>query len=280
MSILDKIAAATRQRVQKYQDELSLNMLKGSIQSVGRQPQDFRSFFDVPGFHVIAEIKLASPSKGPIAPDLLPLDVATDYLSNGATALSVLTEPEFFKGDIVNLQKTRYAHPNAALLMKDFIIDPYQLYLGHAMGADACLLMASLLDEKQLEAMYQEAISIGLTPLVEVHDSAEMQRAKSLGARLIGINNRNLKTLEVDLSCGETLIQEAPSEATVICESGLTSGADLKRMHEAGFSGFLIGSHLMASGQPGQALRTLLLEADPKFDFGEAVHSSQETQDL
>jgi len=266
MTVLDKIATATRQRVQKYQAELSLGMLKSSIQSVGRQPQDFRSFFAGPGFNVIAEIKLASPSKGLIAPDLLPLDVAKDYLNHGATALSVLTEPEFFKGDIVNLQKIRYAHPNAALLMKDFILDPYQVYLGHAMGADACLLMASLLDEKQLETMYQTALTIGLTPLVEVHNHAEMQRAKSLGAQLIGINNRNLKTLEVDLSCGEELIQEAPKEATVICESGLSTGADLQRMRQAGFHGFLIGSHLMASGTPGQALEKLLMAADPDYN--------------
>lgn len=261
MTVLDKIAAATRQRVGKYQEELSLGMLKSSIQAVGRKPQDFRAVFDAPGIHVIAEIKLASPSKGLIAPDLLPLDVARDYLKCGAAALSVLTEPEFFKGDIVNLQRIRYAHPNANILMKDFILDPYQLYLGHAMGADACLLMASLLDEASLEELYLLALELELTPLVEVHDSKEMQRAKKLGAQLIGINNRNLKTLEVDLSSGEALIQEAPAEATLICESGLSSAADVLQMQALGFKGFLIGSHFMATGQPGQALRALLVDA-------------------
>ena len=204
---------------------------------------------------------MASPSKGLIAPDLNPLDVAGQYLQNGAQALSVLTEPEFFKGDLAYLTQIRQAYPQARLLMKDFILDPYQLYQGRLAGADACLLIVAMLEKDDLLALYQQAIELDLTPLVEVHNAEELQIALEIGADLIGVNNRNLKTLAIDLQTSKELARAIPDGVTLICESGLSMAQDLNAAKAWGYHGFLIGTHLMATGHPGLALDQLLLAA-------------------
>jgi indole-3-glycerol phosphate synthase len=260
MSVLNRIAQVTRERVAAEQALIPLSQLEARLPA-SRQPQDFIQAFAAPGFNVIAEVKLASPSKGPIAPNLKPLDVAADYLSHGAAALSVLTEPSFFKGRLEYLESIRQAQPDARLLMKDFMLDPYQFYQARMAGADACLLIVAMLEPKQLESLYALALELKLTPLVEVHTAAEMQAAVALGAKLIGVNNRNLKTLETDLATSRELASLAPAGTVLICESGLSQGHDLSQAKSWGYSGFLIGSHLMATGLPGPALAALLQEA-------------------
>jgi len=260
-SVLARLAQATRQRVATYQQQEPLPQLQQ--RALAMPPaQDFAAAFRQPDLlHILAEIKRASPSQGAIAPHLEAVDVARQYLSQGARALSVLTEPQFFGGQPQDLLAVRSQFPQALLLMKDFLLDPYQLYLARACGADACLLMASLLAPAELAELYGLALELGLTPLLEVHDAAEMAQAQALGAQLIGINNRNLKTLHVDLELGVSLLPLAPAQAVLICESGLSQAAELVRMRQLGFDGFLIGSSLMRGGQPGRALQTLLQQA-------------------
>lgn len=260
MSVLAKIAGQTRLRVAREQNEQPLAALQAQI-SDARTPFDFKAVFAQPGFQVIAEVKLASPSRGAIAPDLKPVEVAGDYLKNGAAALSVLTEPDFFQGDLAYLQAIRTAFPQARLLMKDFMLDPYQFYQARLAGADAILLIVAMLAPAELQALYALALELQLTPLVEVHTSEELQIALQLGAALIGVNNRDLKTLTTRLATSQELAQNVPSAVTLICESGLSQGSDLVSARSWGYRGFLIGSHLMASGQPGSALAALLAEA-------------------
>lgn len=259
MSILEQIAQSTRQRVQQHKAQSPVETLQQSSE-YERAPRDFAAAFPkgAKDLRVIAEVKRASPSRGPIAPELEPVEVAQSYLNAGASALSVLTEPEYFQGSPEILKAIRQACPDALLLMKDFILDSYQLHMARACGADACLLMASLLDQSALQRLYSEALELGLTPLVEVHDAEEMQRARALQARLIGINNRNLKTLEIDLKTGVELAQAAPEQSHLICESGIRNHGDLTKMVQHGFDGFLVGTALMQTGQPGEALRELL----------------------
>lgn len=275
MSVLAKIADATHERLKAAQAELPLAALQAKLQQAAEQGQlrptyDFAAAFAQPpaeqagDFRVIAEVKLASPSQGPIAPDLKPVAVAQDYLAHGATALSVLTEPQFFGGSLAYLQAIREACPDARLLMKDFVLDPYQLLQGRLAGADACLLIVAMLEDQQLQHLHAAALELGLTPLVEVHNQQELERALKLELRLLGVNNRNLKTLSTDLLTSRELAATLPAKLRglpLICESGLSSGQDLKTAASWGYSGFLIGTHLMATGQPGAALAALLQAA-------------------
>lgn len=260
MSVLNQIAAATRLRVEAQKARQPLTELRAQM-AQARIPHDFAAVFAQPGFQVIAEVKLASPSRGAIAPGLDPVAVAGDYLTHGAAALSVLTEPDFFQGQLAYLQRIRAAFPAARLLKKDFILDPYQLYQARLAGADACLLIVAMLAPPELQALYALALELELTPLVEVHTAAEMQIAVQLGARLIGVNNRSLATLVTDLETSRQLQPLAPAQTTLICESGLSRGQDLVQARQWGYRGFLIGTHLMASGTPGLALQALLQEA-------------------
>lgn len=263
MSVLAKIAGQTRLRVAREQAQQPLAELKAQI-SAARTPWDFKAVFAQPGFQVIAEVKLASPSRGAIAPDLKPVDVAGDYLASGAAALSVLTEPDFFQGDLAYLRAIRTAFPQARLLMKDFMLDPYQFYQARLAGADAILLIVAMLEAAELQALYTLALELQLTPLVEVHTREELDIALALGAELIGVNNRDLKTLTTRLETSQELAQHVPPGVTLICESGLSMGQDLCLAQAWGYRGFLIGSHLMASGQPGAALAALLAQAEQK----------------
>lgn len=260
-SVLETIAAATRKRVSAQQQLNSESELRDLL-CQARATHDFTRAFESPGLNVIAEIKRASPSQGAIALNLDPLSVADDYLENGAVALSILTEPDFFQGSLEILAGVRAHFPEARLLMKDFILEPYQLLQGRLAGADACLLIVAMLSEESLTLLYQEALNLDLTPLIEVHNQAELKLALALKPRLVGVNNRNLKTLATDLETSRLLSQQIPGDILKICESGLTSRADLQQAAEWGYNGFLVGTHLMASGQPGAALKALLADAD------------------
>ncbi|MBF0442538.1 MAG: indole-3-glycerol phosphate synthase TrpC [Oligoflexales bacterium] len=255
-SVLHEIGNASRIRVEKEKSLTPLASLKD--RDPGRRPLDFRKIFDSKGLNIIAEVKRASPSKGDIFIEADPLKVADEYISNGAKAISVLTEPDYFKGDISFLKSIREAHQSFPLLMKDFFVDEYQLYQALHSGADAILIIMALLGEMESEKMLRGAILLGLTPLVEVHDEEELGAALNIGASLIGINNRNLKSLEVSLNTTMDLLPKIPSGITVISESGLETQNELLNLRKAGCHGFLIGSSFMKSRTPGTALRRIL----------------------
>jgi indole-3-glycerol phosphate synthase len=255
-----RIALHVAQRVGKLKNERPIKALRASP-LYGRTPSSFAEAFTGIGPRVIAEIKFASPSEGMLAPGLAPstaeaVRVADAYLAAGAAALSVLTERNFFAGDYAHLTAVRECHPRALILMKDFMIDAYQFELARACGADAVLLIVALLGGR-LADMLERARAAGLAALVEVHTRAELEQARAAGAELIGVNNRDLRTLKTDLSIARELAHLAPA-ATMIAESGLKTRADLDALAALGYKGFLIGTSFMKSNDPGAALKEML----------------------
>ena len=206
--------------------------------------------------NVIAECKRRSPSRGVLRGDYDPVAIAASYERAGAAALSVLTEPTFFDGALAHLAavRERVALP---LLRKDFIVSSYQLLEARANGADAVLLIVAALTDSDLSRLHREASELGLAALVEVHDASEVDRALAAGAEMIGVNNRNLRTLEVDVHASEIAAARIPSHIVAVSESGLKSADDLSRMRALGYHAFLIGERFMTAPDPGQALREL-----------------------
>ena len=208
---------------------------------------------------IIAEIKFASPSGGRIYPGTLDaVAIAGEYLSNGAAALSILTEPLHFQGSIDYLGAVRKAYPEAPLLLKDFVLSKAQITQALIYGANAVLLIVAFLSPSLLKELYDYATSLGLTALIEVHDLAELETACALNPRLIGINHRNLSNLSIDLQSSEALIKSIPKNIFVIAESGIETKADLETMIQRGFDACLIGSLFMKEQHPGQALQGFL----------------------
>lgn len=208
---------------------------------------------------IIAEIKFASPSRGNIYNGNLDhIAIASSYLNNGASALSVLTEPHFFKGNIQYIKDIRDAYPHCNILLKDFILDEKQIIQGKQYGANAVLLIAAFLEPNQLEKLYHFTLEQELTPLIEVHNANELNSVLKLNPKLIGINNRNLQSLNIDLTTSHNLIKQIPKSTFSICESGISSPTEIQKMLDLGFNGFLIGSSLMQSPDPGIALKTIL----------------------
>lgn len=217
-----------------------------------------------PALKVIAEFKRTSPSAGIIRHDLSPADVAGAYERGGACAISVLTEEEYFHGSLDDLNSVRSA-THLPLLCKDFIVDPTQIYEAAIAGADAVLLIVAALDDVLLRDLRKTAEDkLGLDALVEVHTSDELRRALNTGAKIIGVNNRNLETLEVSLGTSERLIAETPPDTVMISESGLRNAQQLHRLHTLGFRGFLIGESLMRAKNPETALRDLIVSTDER----------------
>ncbi|PJD94116.1 MAG: indole-3-glycerol phosphate synthase [Legionella sp.] len=212
---------------------------------------------------IIAEIKFASPSRGRIYQgNLDPVTIASDYLSHGASALSILTEPEYFQGNIESIRAVRQAYPETHILLKDFVLSKAQIAQGLLYGANAVLLIVAFLNPKLLKSLYDYTLSLGLTPLIEVHDLAELEIALALKPKLIGINHRNLSTLTIDLDISDTLIKSIPNDVFVIAESGIETKADLNTMVSRGVDGCLIGSCFMKETYPGHALQQLLEDND------------------
>jgi indole-3-glycerol phosphate synthase len=211
------------------------------------------------GVNVIAEFKRRSPSRGAIREDLHPVQVAQSYEVGGAVALSVLTEQDYFGGHLDDLQQARAA-TLLPTLRKDFIVDPYQVWESWIAGADALLLIVAALSDHELRRLHATAVEVGLSALVEVHDAEELRRALDAGAGLIGVNNRDLRTLEVNLETSLDLALLIPDEVVAVAESGIRSGADVLRLRDAGYDAFLVGEHLMQAGDPGEALARLLAE--------------------
>jgi indole-3-glycerol phosphate synthase len=210
---------------------------------------------------IIAEIKFASPSRGRIYPgNLDPVAIAKDYIFHGASALSILAEPAYFQGNIETIRAVREAFPQVPILLKDFVLSKAQIAQGLAYGANAVLLIVAFLSPEQLRELYEYALSLGLTPLIEVHNAAELEVALALNPKLIGINHRNLSTLTIDLEVSNNLMQSIPDDILVIAESGIETKTDLNMMAARGFDGCLIGSHFMKHEYPGQALQQLTME--------------------
>jgi indole-3-glycerol phosphate synthase len=211
---------------------------------------------------IIAEIKFASPSRGRIYHgELEHIAIAKEYLNNGASALSILAEPDYFAGNVEYISDVRKTLPHAHILLKDFILTKAQIAQGLEYGANAVLLIVAFLSKKVLVELHEYAVSLGLTPIIEVHDMAELEVALELGPKVIGINNRNLKTLKIDLNTSRELIKFIPKHIYAICESGIKNNSEIEAMQKLGFSGFLIGSHFMEKKNPGKALGDMLLGA-------------------
>jgi indole-3-glycerol phosphate synthase len=207
--------------------------------------------------NIIAECKRRSPSKGVLLAKYDPAAIARQYECGGAVTVSVLTEPTFFDGSLEHLEAVRRA-VSLPILRKDFVVDEYQLLEARAAGADAVLLIVAALDQSALVRLRVRASELGLAVLVEVHDEVELMRAADAGARLIGVNNRNLRTLTVDVEASYRLAAKMPRHVVAVSESGLQSRADLERLSAAGYHAFLIGERFMTDADPVQAIQTLI----------------------
>lgn len=252
MNVLAEIIEKKRSRVSALKATVPLDHIQAKA-----TPHRFLHTLQNDGVNIIAEFKRRSPSKGIIRGDANLTQIAQSYESGGAVAMSVLTEEDYFAGSLEDLRNVK-ATVNLPVLRKDFIFDEYQVYESAAAGADALLLIVAALDDGTLSRLRRIAEDyLDIDALVEVHTEDEMKRAVACGAKLIGVNNRDLRTFEVSLETSFSLAPLAPSEAVLISESGLHTANDLHRLREAGYKGFLIGETLMRAEKPEEALRNL-----------------------
>jgi indole-3-glycerol phosphate synthase len=262
VSILDRIAESQRALVARRRRECPLRELRLEIQDAlaprGEFAQGLRRRPDV-GVRFICEIKHASPSAGVLREPFDPESLARAYAAAGAAAISVVTEERFFLGTRDTLRRVRReVHP--PVLMKDFVIDPYQLVEARVLGADAVLLITALLPQSQLLEFLASAAELGLECLVEVHDETELERAIESGARVLGVNNRDLGSFQVDLSTTERLIRLMPADRVVVSESGIRTRDDILRLEQSPVDAVLIGETLMRAESPAQMLERLMGE--------------------
>ncbi len=261
--ILDKIVAVKREEVASSNRQKPLALVRADAES-RVLTRDFvgalRAEIAAGKPAVIAEIKKASPSKGVLREDFIPADIAQTYAEHGAACLSVLTDRQFFQGQVDYLKQAR-ASCQLPVLRKDFMVDAYQIYESRAMGADCILLIAACLDDAQMADFESIAMGLDMAVLVEVHDHAEAERALKLKTPLMGINNRNLKTFEVSLDTTLNLLKALPALGSghrmVVTESGIRSRDDVLRMGAAGINAFLVGEAFMSAPDPGVAFSTL-----------------------
>ncbi len=254
--ILQKIVENKREEVARQKEIVPLGELRQMI--ADRPPtRDFAGAIRDRGCAVIAEVKRSSPSKGRIREDFDPVGIAGIYEDNSASAISILTERKFFEGSAAYIpQIGRTVH--LPLLRKDFIIDPYQINETRVLGADALLLIARLLEASKLRDFIGLASELGLAALVEAHDEEDVEKAVSSGARIVGINNRDLETFRTDLAVSIRLARRIPRDVTVVSESGINSRSDIVKLMEAGIHAFLVGESLMREKDVGKKLRELL----------------------
>jgi indole-3-glycerol phosphate synthase len=259
--LLETIVAATRRIVEVRSDREPMASLARRAECRRPERGRFRAAIGDPGrLNVIAECKRRSPSRGVLRTEYDPAALALAYAHGGAAAISVLTEPTFFDGALAHLQAVRGA-VDLPLLRKDFIVSEYQLYEARACGADAVLLIAAALRAAALGHLIGRATALELDVLVEVHDAAELDLALEAGAGIVGVNNRNLRTLEVDTRVSETLVGMLPGDVIAVSESGLTTGEALATLRTLGYRAFLIGERLMREADPGAALSRLISSA-------------------
>lgn len=258
--ILHKILSHKRGEIEARTEATSLDEIKQRAASVTAPGRGFVAALEskIASGHaaVIAEVKKASPSKGVIRAEFHPAEIAASYARGGAACLSVLTDEHFFQGRDAYLVEAR-SNCSLPVIRKDFTIDPYQVYEARAMGADAILLIVAALDDGQLDSLSELAALLGLDVLVEVHDGVELRRALRLPTRLIGINNRDLRTFDTSLSTTLDLLSAVPDDRIVVTESGIHEAADVERMRSHGVHGFLVGEAFMRADDPGARLAEL-----------------------
>jgi indole-3-glycerol phosphate synthase len=256
-TILDTIVATKREEVARAKVQRPESVLRSSL-SDAPVPRDFLAALSAgPPIRLIAEVKKASPSKGVIRADFDPVAIATTYERHGASCISVLTDEPYFQGHLDYLRQVRAA-VDLPVLRKDFIIDPYQVVEAREAGADAVLLIAECLDDAQLVDLHDAIVELGMTPLVEVHEAANLVRVLFLGAQLVGVNNRDLHTFEVDLGQTLRLREHVPDDVVLVAESGIRSRADVERLEAAGVQAMLVGESLLARPDVGAAVDELL----------------------
>jgi indole-3-glycerol phosphate synthase len=279
-AILDEIMTYKRQELPKRQREIPLASLR-AFASVTPAPLDFFSALKMPGVSLIAECKKASPSKGLLVPDYDPVALAVMYARAGAAAISVLTDSRFFQGSLADLRRVKEAtagmqsftgqstssaenpKKGVPVLRKDFIFDPYQVYEARVAGADALLLIAAVLADSEIRDLLALTRQLGMHALVEVHTELELQRVLPLGARILGVNNRNLNTFEVDFENTARLRRLIPNELVTVGESGLKTTSDVERMHELGVDAILVGETLVKSREPFETAKALVRSGRP-----------------
>jgi indole-3-glycerol phosphate synthase len=257
MTILDRIVDARRASLAHRKRVLPEVALKIAVERKAPPPRDLAAALSRRGFNIIAELKKASPSLGIIREDYSPAALASELERAGAAALSVLTEEDFFSGSLGDLKEARKV-AQIPILRKDFMVDAWQVWEARAAGADSFLLIAAVLGDAALRELLELGRSLGMEPLVEVHSHEELDRVLTAGARIVGVNNRDLRNFEVRLETSLELIERIPDECLAVSESGLRRHDDLARLRAAGFDAFLIGEHLMKSRNPAEALRGFL----------------------
>ncbi len=259
MTILDKIVADNLKELQARKRNIPLAEIKKAALAQP-QPLDFAAALRGKGIRLIAEVKKASPSKGVIRADFNPVEIARIYAGNGAAAISVLTEARYFQGSLVYLKDIRgaLADKRPPLLRKDFIHDPYQIYESRAYGADALLLIVAILSQEKLGELLELSHKLGTSCLVEVHNEAELDVALRSGARIIGINNRDLNTFEVDLAVTGRLRPLIPKDRIVVSESGIKDRSDIQRLKEWGADAVLIGETFMSVPDIAAKMREIM----------------------
>ena len=266
-SILDDIVGYTRGRLKAVQKREPLRALREKAAQLP-PPVDFAAALKGDGINIIAEVKKASPSAGLLRPGMRPVALAKSYAVGGAAAISILTEPKFFRGNLTYLERIRAAFDQEGfvariggsrppLLRKDFLFDPYQVYQARAYGADALLLIVAILDDKTLSELLALTHSLEMDALVEVHDDLEVKRAIDAGAKVIGINNRDLRTFRTDIATTFNLRALIPNDCVVVSESGIRSREDILRLREAGVDAVLIGESLVTAPDAKAKLREL-----------------------
>jgi indole-3-glycerol phosphate synthase len=259
MNFLNAILEHTRGEVAKRKIRIPADVLR-ERPFYGRPPLSLSAALRKKSPAVIAEIKRASPSRGVICRDFDPSRIARRYEAAGACAISVLTEEKYFLGSLDDLESARLAVA-LPILRKDFILDPYQVHEAKSAGADAVLLIAAALGPGELSSLLEEARSLGMETLVEVHSSGELESLRELDIPLIGINNRDLVTFETDISLSAALGPKLPPGSLGVSESGIRTGGDIQRLSRAGIQAFLVGEHFMSAADPGKALTELLQSA-------------------
>ena len=256
-NILDRIVAARRESVAHRKRVLPEVALKIAVEQKVPPPRDFAAALSRDGINVIAELKKASPSRGVMRQEYAPAVLAEALEHGGAAALSVLTEEDFFSGSLADLKEASRV-TKIPILRKDFIVDPWQVWETRASGADAFLLIAAILSDATLRELIELGRSLRMEPLVEVHTRDELDRVLAAGARIIGVNNRDLRDFQVHLETSLTLVEAISEDCIAVSESGLRSHDDLVRLRRAGFDAFLIGEHLMTEPDPAVTMRALI----------------------
>lgn len=256
-TILDEIIHWKRGEIERLQRVRPLDIVLAELPSAS-PPRDFEDALRAQGVSLIAEIKRASPSKGLIRPDFNPVALAREYEANGAVAISVLTDQHFFRGHLEHLQAVRQ-RAGLPVLRKDFILDPYQVCESRAVGADAVLLIVAALDDGELRSLYQLAGELEMAVLVEVHGATELERALAIGCRIVGVNNRDLRTFEVDLETTARLRALVPAGVLLVSESGVRTRADVEHLASIGVDAMLVGESLLRADDIGRKIQELVL---------------------